>query len=208
MTARKYRAYDESGNPAFYHKGVEGSGVSGDPESSWVVIKEGYAMGAIASTPDKDGDLFETLHYISNNLGTSANSQVIALTTVSSIGTSLVTILDVTTADWKRLAIRIHNTGSQSLNDLQIQGFECAGFPYDYGLLAGVAIANSYGSGTAKQSGNPWIPIVDTSGILPLLPSSQKAGIIINAENYQRIRLQASVASSTTAIDISATLMR
>lgn len=211
MTARQYRAYDGSGSPSFYYKGVEGAGSAGDPESSWMVVKEGAAMGNIASTPDKDGDLFQTLHYIANNLGTgggstAAYSEAIAISTVS-IGTTLTTLLDVTTADWQRLSIRLSNTGA-ILNDLQIQGFECAGFPYDYALLAGTAIANSYGSGTAKQSGNQWIPIIDTSGTLPLLPDAQKAGVIINVENYQRIRLQASVASGTTSIDISATLMR
>lgn len=208
MSGVQYRAYDGSGGTTFYTKDVEGVGTTGDPHKSGVVVRGGGDFGVEADTPNKDGNLLETLHYIANNLGSSSYSQNIALATVTAIGTTLKDVLDIVCADYRRLSLRVDNTGSVVLSDLQVQGFESSGFPYDYSLEAGADITGSYTTYSGKQSGNSLITVITSSGTLPALPASSKAGILLNVECYQRIRLQAKVATGTTTLQIAGTLMR
>lgn len=206
MATRRIRAYDSSGNPAFYEKDIGDSadGTALNPDQSAVILRPGGITGSTSSSANKDGNLLETLHYISNNLNSQSKSANIAIATVS-VGTSLTTILSVVCADYQAIALRLYNSGSTDLNALEVQGFEAVDFAFDYQQLA--ASSGSYTTNNGKQSGNSLIPIVDSSGTLPALPTTQKAGILINCKYFQKIRLQATVASGTTNIQIAGTLM-
>lgn len=204
MAARKYRAYDSNNNPTFYHKDIEGTGTELDPDKSGVVLKEGGITGLNSATPNKDGNIIQVLRYISNNLNSGSKSANFALATTA-VETTLTTIANIICADYQAISLRLSNTGSVDLNGLEIQGFEAADFAFDYQLIA--SSSASYTTNSGKQSGNSLIPVVDSSGTLPALPASQKAGILINCKYFQRIRLQATVASGTTNIEIAGTLM-
>ena len=206
MGTVEIRAYDGNQVAAFYQKGVEGTGTLVDPFRSSVVLTEGGIGGLDADTPDKDGNILEVLRFISNYLDSQAASSThsdIESSTVN-VDTSLTTLLEVDCSDYSVLSLRLHNSGSEDLTTLQVQGFEASDFPYDYQLLA--SSTTDYTTANGKQSGNSIIPVVDSSGTLPALPNTQKAGILINCKFFQKIRLQAQVAANTTDIVIAGIL--
>ncbi|NEP62328.1 MAG: hypothetical protein F6K31_36255 [Symploca sp. SIO2G7] len=166
-------------------------------------------FGATADAESATGSLMARLRYIANNLGGSSEaiSSELTTTTTASVGTSLTTVLDVNTENWHYLSIKIQNTGAEALTDFQTQGFYSSQTPFSYALLASAGTASSYGAGMAKQSNNTLIPVVDAFN-LPAMGATSDGQLEINCTRYQRIRLQALVASGTTSITIDGILKR
>lgn len=166
-------------------------------------------FGTIADASSATGTLMARVRFIAANTGGSGavTSSELATTNTASVGTGLTTVLDVSTAGWHYLSIKIKNTGAVALSDFQTQGFYSSLAANDFALLAAASITNSYGSGMAKQSNNALIPVVDSFN-LPTMGATSDGQLEINCTRYQRIRLQARTASSTTAITIDGILKR
>jgi len=169
-------------------------------------------VGATADAESATGSLMARLRYIANHLGSggggsAALSLELTTTTTASVGTSLTTVLEVDTSDWHFLSVKIQNTGSEALTDFQTQGFYSSQTPFSYALLASAGIVSSYGTGMAKQSNNTLIPIIDAYN-LPAMGATSDGQLEINCTRYQKIRLQAQVASGTTSITIDGILKR
>lgn len=167
------------------------------------------AVGTQADASSATGSLMARVRYIAANTpgSATATSSELTTTTTASVGSTLTTVLDVTTASWSYLSVKIKNTGATALSDFQVQGFYSSLAPNDYALLAAASITNSYGSGMAKQSNNALIPVIDSFN-LPIMGATSDGQLEIDCSRYQRIRLQAKTASSTTAITIDGILKR
>lgn len=124
-----------------------------------------------------------------------------------SVTTTTSTIAEIVTADWDYLTLWIQNTGTVALNELKIEAGISATLLFKYAYLAGTASSTSYSTGTGRQSGNSLIPIIFANN-LPAIAAGGDGFVEIDVRRYQRIRLQASVASGSTTVAINGTLFR
>ncbi len=169
-------------------------------------------LGTTTDTASATGSLMARLGQIATNgtgggSGTSAvYSSAVNIASVT-VTTTVATIAEIVTADYDYLSLWIQNTGAVALNELKTEAGFSASLAFKYAFLAGAASSGSYSTGTGKQSGNSLIPIIFANN-LPALAGGGDGFVEIDVRRYQRIRLQASVASGTTTVVINGMLMR
>lgn len=178
------------------------SGINGLIRRVLIRITEFFSiLGAISDVANAEGSLMARLKAIATSQSTTSKITI----TSASVTTSLETVLEVVTEQYRYLSLWIQNTGGQALNELKTEAGYSEDLLYKYSFLAGSADANSYGNNMGKRSGNSLVPVVDSNG-LPAIASGSEGYLELDVRRFQRIRLQASVETGSTTLQINGIL--
>jgi hypothetical protein len=107
------------------------------------------------------------------------------MTTTTTVGTSLTTIATLETGYSDRIGLQVTNSGDTAFNAFQLQG--------SINGTTWVALATDAGGFST-----PVMPLRRTIGAPVTLAAGATAQLLIDGGYYKSLRVQASVASSTT----------
>lgn len=191
------------------------TGLNGVIKGLWQDLANRFLslVGTTTDAASSTGSLMARLRAIAESSGggggggaAATYSSAVDITAVT-VTTTVTTVAEIVTADWAYLSLWIQNTGGVALNEFKTEAGLSASLEFKYAFLGGATSSGSYTTGTGKQSGNSLIPIIFANN-LPTIAGGGEGFVEVDVRRYQRIRLQASVATGTTTIVINGILTR
>ena len=119
------------------------------------------------------------------------------------IGTTAVTILTLDVRPYRFASIEINNENTTSLLECRIDArYHFASYVWN----PKTSTAASYTTGTARQTNNPLIAVLDASGDLNTLGAWSSGWVEMNCQRCEALRVVLRTASGTTNVTARATL--